>query len=219
MAFRLVLTSPKAARGMAARAQAALDPALRAVAAHWAKEILPGHFKSGAESKYRYVKRTERHLRRKRREGRGDDPNVYTGRLRDKMVGMEPRVTVNRRGVTLVWPGLPRYTYVVDTMEFLKADRRWDDEAVAQLRAKMLEQAALAKDPAKARAGVEKRVAGIMQWRKEHPQTKHGQFKKVKRPDKVKEITAMNRADADVLGRVFKDAMARALHDDSGDKA
>jgi len=200
MGFRLVLTSPRAMRGMAAQALDAREAALRAVAEHWVKEILPEHFKSGAERKYGMAKRTEAHMKRKRREGRGQDPNVYTGRLREKMMGMEPRITVNRRGVTLVWPGLPRYTYVVDTMEFVKADGRWDDENLARIRRSI-------PDPAKA----EKAIAGIMRWRKEHPQEANGKFKKIKRPDKVKEITAMNRADADALGKVFKDVMKEKL--------
>lgn len=200
MGFRLVLTSPRATRGMAAQAVEARTAALQAVAEHWVKEMLPEHFKSGSERKYGMAKRTEAHMKRKRREGRGQDPNVYTGRLRDKMMGMEPRITVNRRGVTLVWPGLPRYTYVVDTMEFVKADGRWDDENLARIRRSI-------PDPAKA----EKAIAGIMRWRKEHPQEANGKFKKIKRPDKVKEITAMNRADADALGKVFKDVMKEKL--------
>lgn len=200
MGFRLVLTSPRATRGMAAQAVEARAAALQAVAEHWVKEMLPEHFSSSAATKYGYEPRTKAHMRRKRREGRGEDPNVYTGRLRDKMMGMEPRITVNRRGVTLVWPGLPRYTYVVDTMEFVKADGRWDDENLARIRRSI-------PDPAKA----EKAIAGIMRWRKEHPQEANGKFKKIKRPDKVKEITAMNRADADALGKVFKDVMKEKL--------
>lgn len=217
MGFRLVLTSPRATRGMAAQALDAREAALRAVAEHWVKELLPEHFKSGAEKKYGYDPRTKPHMRRKRREGRGEDPNVYTGRLRDKMMGMEPRVTVNRRGVTMVWPGLPRYTYVVDTMEFVNADRRWDDEAVAKTRAWMRREADRAPTLAKrdkALAEIEKRIAGIFAWRKAHPKTDGGKFKKVKRPDKVKEITAMNRADADALGKVFKDVMQEKLKGD-----
>lgn len=207
----MVLTSPRATRGMAAQAVEARTAALQAVAEHWVKEMLPEHFNSSAATKYGYEPRTKAHMRRKRREGRGEDPNVYTGRLRDKMMSMEPRITVNRRGVTLVWPGLPRYTYVVDTMEFVGKERRFDDAAVAKTRAWMLKEAERAKDPVKTRALVEKRIAGIFEWRKRHPKDGKGKFAKVKRPDKVKEITAMNRADADVLGQVFKKVMEEKL--------
>jgi hypothetical protein len=211
MGFRLVLTSPRATRGMAAQAVEARAAALQAVAEHWVKEMLPEHFKASAVAKYGYDPRTKPHMRRKRREGRGEDPNVYTGRLREKIMGTEPRVSVNRRGVTLVWPGLPRYTFVVDTMEFVGNERRFDDEAVQNTRAWMLKEAERAKDPAKARAEVEKRIAGIFAWRKQHPKDGKGKFAKVKRPDKVKEITAMNRTDADALGVVFKRVMEEKL--------
>lgn len=199
MGFRLVLTSPRAMRGMAAQALDARDAALRAVAEHWVKEILPEHFKSGAERKYGMAKRTEAHMKRKRREGRGQEPNVYTGRLREKMMGMEPRVSVNRRGVTLVWPGLPRYTYVVDTMEYIKPSQ-WDEKIFDKIRAT---------SPTSELA--DRRIAAVVQYRKDNPKDSKGKFKKIKRPDKVKEITAMNRADADALGKVFKDVMQDKL--------
>lgn len=199
MGFRLVLTSPRAMRGMAAQALDAREAALHAVAEHWVKEILPEHFKSGAERKYGMAKRTEAHMKRKRREGRGQDPNVYTGRLREKMMGMEPRITVNRRGVTLVWPGLPRYTYVVDTMEYIKPSQ-WDEKIFDKIRAT---------SPTSELA--DRRIAAVVQYRKDNPKDSKGKFKKVKRPDKVKEITAMNRADADALGKVFKDVMQDKL--------
>lgn len=199
MGFRLVLTSPRAMRGMAAQALDAREAALRAVAEHWVKEILPEHFKSGAERKYGMAKRTEAHMKRKRREGRGQDPNVYTGRLREKMMGMEPRISVNRRGVTLVWPGLPRYTYVVDTMEYIKPSQ-WDEKIFDKIRAT---------SPTSELA--DRRIAAVVQYRKDNPKDSKGKFKKIKRPDKVKEITAMNRTDADVLGKVFKDVMQDKL--------
>lgn len=199
MGFRLVLSSPRATRGMAAQAVEARAAALQAVAEHWVKEMLPEHFKSGAERKYGMAKRTEAHMKRKRREGRGQDPNVYTGRLRDKMMGMEPRITVNRRGVTLVWPGLPRYTYVVDTMEYIKPSQ-WDEKIFDKIRAT---------SPTSELA--DRRIAAVVQYRKDNPKDSKGKFKKIKRPDKVKEITAMNRADADALGKVFKKVMEEKL--------
>lgn len=185
MAYRLVFEVPKGERGLRRRHAAARDAALRAVAEYWVEKMLPGHFRAGAEQRYRYPKRTDQHMRRKRREGRGQDPNVYTGGLRDKMIATEPRVKVDKRGVTLVWPGLPKYTYVVSTMEWVTNDRRWDDAFIERL------------DP--------KHREGILKWRAAHPQTKDGRFKLVKRPNKVAEITAIDSRDAKELGRVFKE--------------
>lgn len=204
MAFRMVLTSPKGAKGMVAQAKVAREAALKVAGEYWARELLGEHFTAGAEKKYGYVKRTDRHLRRKRREGRGEDPNVYTGQLEQKLMSTKPSITVNRRGVVLVWRGLPRYTFVVDTMEFVKADARWNDETFKRMRA-------AAGSGEKEQEKVEKAIAGILRWRREHPQDANGKFKRVKRPDKVKEISAFNRADADAVGRVFKDAFTDAL--------
>lgn len=184
MAYRLTLQSPKGPRGLRKQYQAAREDALREAGAMWCREILPGHFTAGGATKYRYQARTKSHMRRKSREGRGQDPNVYTGRLRDKMIGMTPRMTVNSKGLTMVWPGLPRYTYVVDTLQFTDKDRRWDDAFLNTL-------------PVKAKEG-------ILKWREAHPETKGGRFKLVKRPDKVAEITRMNKADAEAVGKTFR---------------
>lgn len=197
MAFRLVLQSPRGARGMVRQYKSARDEALRAVAEYWCKELLPAHFTEAGAAKYRFTPRTEKYNRRKRREGRGEDPNVYTGRLKQKMLGTKPRVSVNKRGLTLVWSGLPRYTFVVDSLAYVKADARWNDETFVRMRA------AAGSDP-KAQEKVEKSISGILRWRMEHPETADGKFKKVKRPNKVEELTAVNRADADSLMRVFR---------------
>lgn len=184
MAYQMVLRSPKGPARMRKAYRGIRDEALREAGTFWAENILPEHFKAGAESKYRYAARTEQHMRRKRREGKGADPNVYTGRLRDKMVGMAPSMTVTAKGLVLRWPGLPRYTYVVDTMEWTSADKRWNDELLTRL-------------PAKAQEG-------IMRWRRDNPKSAGGRFKLVKRPDKVAEITRVTRADANQVGRTFR---------------
>jgi hypothetical protein len=195
VAFRLVLQSPRGARGMVRQYKGARDAALRAVAEYWCRELLPGHFTAAGGVKYRYAPRTERHNRRKRREGRGEDPNVYTGRLKQKMLGMKPRVSVNKRGLVLVWSGLPKYTYVIDTLEFVQKDRRWDDGFIEWLKGK----------------GDMKAVDGIMKWRRAHPETRGGKFVKVSRPNKVAELTAMNGEDAQVLGRVFRTVFQQGI--------
>jgi hypothetical protein len=75
--------------------EAARKAALHDVALHWHREILPEHFKNQNMGRYEMKPRTEAYKRRKRREGRESDPNVYTGRLREKMTNTRPSVTVN----------------------------------------------------------------------------------------------------------------------------
>lgn len=120
MAYQIVLQSPRGPRGMKRRYKDVRNHALREAGSLWWRKVLPEHFRSGAESKYRYKKRTPGYLRRKRREGRGQDPNVYTGRLRDKMTRTKPAVKLDRDGITLTWRGLPRYTFITDTVETKK---------------------------------------------------------------------------------------------------
>lgn len=184
MAYRLRLVSPRGAKGLKRQFKVARDEALRAAAQHWVDDILPEHFKAGAETKYRYKQRTKAHLRRKRREHRGENPNVYTGRLAQKMLGMVPSMTITKGGAILVWRGLPKYTYVTDTMEFVANDWRWNDLAVAKLPAN--------------------KQLGIMKWRETHPQMNGGSFRRIVRPNKPAELTAMNRADADAVAKVFR---------------
>ncbi len=201
MAYRLILQSRSGAKGMKRQFRAARDAGLIAAAEYWAEHILVRHFDMDASSRYRYPNRTEAHLKRKRREGRGENPNVYAGRLRVKMMGMKPRITVNARGVTLVWRGLPKYTYVVDTVEWKTRDKRWDDEYLKYLES----------------SGQSARAQGIRKWRLEHPEAKDGRFVVVKRPNKPAELTAMNREDADLVGatfrRVFVEKLKEAGHE------
>lgn len=191
MAFRLRLTSPRGARGLKRQYKTARDAGLRAAGEYWTEKILPGHFQAGAESKYRYKARTKAHLRRKRREGRGENPNVYTGKLAQKMQGTRPSFTINKGGAVLVWRGLPRYTYVVDTVEWVANDWRWNDLAVSKLS--------------------EKAQMGVMKWRDNHPETKNGRFKSVPRPNKPAELTAMNREDASAVAKVFRQVFQEGL--------
>lgn len=191
--YKLTL-SAKRGTGVLKRVYAkARDEALRAAGAFWAEKILPEHFKAGAESKYRYPKRTRAHMRRKRREGRGQDPNVYTGRLRDKMLATTPTVKINRDGITMIWRGLPRYTYITDSLEWVANDWRWNDAKLNGL------------DPVKR--------AAILKWRQEHPETKNGAFKRIARPNKPAEITTMNRADANAIGKRFRDVFQAKLRE------
>lgn len=191
MHYRMTLKLPKGERGMRRRVAEAHKQTLSEVGVKWYKEKLPLHFRADASRRYRYVKRTEAHMRRKKRENRGEDPNVYTGQLRDKITSTRPAERVTRSGITLIWRGLPRYTFIRDTYEFVKNDRRWDDAYVKTLPPNV--------------------QAGIMRWREEHPQTKDGRMKRIKRPDKVREITTINREDANDMAKWARDAMSRLM--------
>lgn len=193
MAYRMTLILPAGARGLKRKYKAAREKALREVGERWEREILPLHFRADASRRYRYAKRTDKYLRRKRRENRGEDPNVYTGKMRDKMTATRPAHRVTRSGITLTWRGLPRHTFITTTYEFVANDKRWDDAFVATLDATA--------------------QAGIMKWRRDHPESKGGRFKRVKRPDKPAELTTVNREDANRMAKWARDAISRALKD------
>lgn len=61
----------------------ALDKAIKDAIAGWHANILPGHFKHGAKSKYRYDARSPGYYRRKQKKGLPD--LVYSGEARRKL--------------------------------------------------------------------------------------------------------------------------------------
>ncbi len=65
--------------------------AYRAGMEFWHANILPGHFQPGAEEKYGYAPRTERHERKKRQRHHGGQPLVFSGFARSKILG-PPRI-------------------------------------------------------------------------------------------------------------------------------
>lgn len=193
MAYRMTLLLPKGARGLRRKFAEVRKQVLQEVGEYWHKVKLPLHFRADATRRYRYPKRTAAHLKRKRREGRGEDPNVYTGQMRDKVTSTRPAYRVSRGGITLTWRGLPRHTFMTSTHEFVSNDRRWNDAYVKTL-------------PPEAQAG-------IMRWREAHPETKGGRFKLVRRPDKAAELTTINREDANDMAKFARQAMSRGLRD------
>lgn len=200
MRTQVKLIFPAGPRGQRRRFTEARKKVLVAVGAGWRKEKLAGHFRADATRKYGFQKRTDDHLERKRREGKGEDPNVYTGRLRDKMTSTRPAFRVTRSGITLTWRGLPRYTYVRSTYEFTTSDRRWNDAYLAWLESK----------------GYTRAAEGIKRFRRARPDTKQGRMRLVNRPDKTRELTAVNQADAKEMARWMREALRRELRQNRG---
>lgn len=163
MGYRLVMESPKGPRGLTRVYTQARTAALRAVGGLWFEEILPLHFTSSAPSMYRYKKRTEGHQRKKRRLYGHNLPNVFSGNMRRRMLGKQPRVVVKKGQATMSWRGLPRYAYVVDSMQIA-----------------------------------------------EYGKSK-GKVILVQRPNKAAELTAINKADATILGKKYKHAFLEYL--------
>jgi hypothetical protein len=56
----------------------------KALGRTWHRDMLPQHFKAGAEDKYKYKRRTKGYKRRKK----GKPPLVWTGDLRAKATGI-----------------------------------------------------------------------------------------------------------------------------------
>lgn len=200
MAIQIKIDTRNGVKGLAKAVKGARDLALHDVAVHWWRAILPDHFKAYNMGRYDMKKRTPKHQKRKRREGRPADPNVYTGRLRDKMIATRPDVTVNRQGVKLVFRGLPRHTFVTTTYEKPPKPTKarpgtvpdWDDRYLK------------GKHP--------KHVENIIAWRARRAAARHkGGAIRVERPDKVAELTAVDSADARKLARKFQEFFSAAL--------
>jgi hypothetical protein len=176
---------------------AAREAALHDVTLHWHREILPDHFKSANMSRYGMGKRTDAYKRRKRRERRSPDPNVYTGRLRDKMLATRPTITTDKHGVKAIYKGLPRHTFIKSTEEYNKKD--WQGY----------------KDILKVPAGIHpKHAENLIAWRRrrmEREAANRGKVVRVERPDKVKELTAIDTGDERKLNRKLKEYFSLAL--------
>lgn len=74
---------------------------LQAAAEQHHREFVPNRFTKSHARKARYLRRSPEYQRRKRREGRGDDPMVYTGRTRAR-ASVARRTSTNKR-VRLVY--------------------------------------------------------------------------------------------------------------------
>lgn len=198
MAIQINIKTGRGVKGMKVAVKGARDSALHDVALYWAREILPEHFKNENSARYGMKKRTEAHKRRKRREGRPADPNVYTGRLKEKMLGTRPEVTVNSGGVKLVWRGLPRHTFITSSHENLRKLRQATGAA---------REDRYLNDPKKS----PEHKANIVKWRERKKGLHVDGVVQVHRPDKVKELTAVDVADERKLARKFREYFNAAM--------
>ncbi len=89
---------------------AAVKAALGAVGLDWHRKTLPDHFKPGAESRYRYQRRTPKHLADKLKQFGHQRPLVFTGTLAAEVQRLA-RITSTGKGVRVVMKG-PKYLYM-----------------------------------------------------------------------------------------------------------
>ena len=192
MAIKIsVDTGDLAFKDLTRAVSAARDTALRATVLAWHREILPEHFKAHNQSRYGMKKRTEAYKKRKRREGKSSDPNVYTGRLKEKIQATKPSIGVNRDGASLIYRGLPRHTFITSTQEKKSLFKGWDDAYLKKLHPKHRE--------------------NVIAWRLKHPKPGQGAIVRVERPDKVKELTAVDSADQKRMNSKFQHFFDAAL--------
>lgn len=180
MSFRLILNNKNGAKGLKGLFVAARESALHAVARFWWSDILPVHFTETGRRKYGYDNRTKKHLRKKRRMYGHIQPLVFSGEMRRRMLGKGPVVRVNARGVTMVFHGLPRHTYIKDSTEKVKPLPDWDldDEKIRNPKA-------------------------LAEWRKNNPDARKERSVLIRRPDKERELTAIDQADGNRLAKMF----------------
>lgn len=84
--------------------------ALKEMGTFWWKTQLPGHFKRGAEMRYRYAQRGFKYLRRKQREKGHRDPLVWSGTTRQMMTTMSIVTASAKQGTVRMLA--PRYFFV-----------------------------------------------------------------------------------------------------------
>ena len=116
----------------------AYTEALKAAAAVWRTTMLPKHFTSAGAALYDYAKRQPKYLAAKRRAKGHEDPLVYTGALKNLMLGQTPKVTAGSSGIKMKFDGLPEYLYqrarvTESVMEGALAATGGDIKAVAKL--------------------------------------------------------------------------------------
>lgn len=86
----------------------------------WWSNTLPGHFRAGAESKYEYRQRNRQYMERKFKSKGHQDPLVFTGRARDKMLRQFPKPVILKHEMRLRFTGIHKGFYVKDTRVLLE---------------------------------------------------------------------------------------------------
>lgn len=104
-----VLTYKKSPKMLQKEFRPILKGELRQVGLMWHREMMPEHFKVGAERKYDYEKRSKSHIMRKIRRFGHRRPLEYTGKSK-RMAKREARLTGTSKRVR-VRLRVPKYFY------------------------------------------------------------------------------------------------------------
>ncbi|MBI2424197.1 MAG: hypothetical protein HYV27_15305 [Candidatus Hydrogenedentes bacterium] len=104
-------------RGMRKAYAQARRESLESAITHWFVNRLPVHFTRAAVALYGFKSRTREHEIRKARRYGHRDPLVFSGTMKRAILRRMPPVVHRGRYSQIRWTQLPRYTYIVSTLE------------------------------------------------------------------------------------------------------
>ncbi len=119
----------KPPRGLAKAAKRGLNIGMIKALRWWHQSIAPKHFEPSAVSKYGYEKRTKRYMQRKAVQKHHQKPLVWTGAMREAVLGQTSNVTVRGKRATLRLEGLPDYANIKSKASKLGGSRRQPNKA------------------------------------------------------------------------------------------
>ncbi len=112
------------------RMESAVREALRTALVYWRRTYAKEHFEPGAVNRYNYQSRTKLYMLRKARVKKHQKPLVWSGTLRQMVLGQFPQPRVTRSGSEIkghMALRVPTYTYYTKTKSGTPAPPKYDE--------------------------------------------------------------------------------------------
>ena len=145
------------------RMDSAVRSGLQTALVHWRREFAREHFEPGAVTRYGYQSRTKLYMLRKAKAKKHQKPLVWSGTLRQMVLGQFPQPRVSRDGgkqtgsMVLKVPG---YTFYTKTKSGTPAPPKYDELVTTNSHEAGIMQAIIAEtiDRMMSRVGLKKKV-------------------------------------------------------------
>lgn len=112
------------------RIVAGIKRGLKAASIYWRMNFAQKHFTAGGAREYGYQRRTEKYLKRKQRVKGHQDPLVWSGTLRQMVLGQFPQPRVKDDGAKLtscMVLQVPQYTFYTKTKSGSASPPKYDE--------------------------------------------------------------------------------------------